>query len=105
MPFDIAVDNNGQSQYGDFGDADRVVGEDNTIQQIRLGVLNALDRQRIGGLTSEVKTELRNNLRDVLSNHPYVDAVVSIRLRTPTDETLVADVLTQSDTIEIPFKR
>jgi hypothetical protein len=103
MTFDFAVTEDGTLRKNDFGTIRKVRAEENVRQQIRLAVQAGVGRITGKALREERLREIRRDLRETLQDSSYVDTVVSITLRAPTDETLIVDVQTRSDDISLAF--
>jgi len=103
MTFDFAVTEDGTLTTNEFGTIQKVRGDDNVRQQIRLAAQAGVGRITGKALTEQRLREIRRDLRETLQDSSYVDTIVSIALRAPTDETLIVDVQTRSDDISLAF--
>jgi len=81
----------------------KVRADENVRQQIRLAAQAGVGRITGKPLTEQRLREIRRDLRETLQDSSYVDTIVSIALRAPTDETLIIDVQTRSDDISLAF--
>lgn len=105
MPFDLYVNTDGQLEYDNFGDFQTTSGNEHVRQQIRLALQRGLGQITVEQLTQQRKRNIRRNVRDALESCPYVDRIVSIQLRTPSDDRLDVDVRTQSEDLNFQFDR
>jgi len=104
MTFDFAVTPDGTLTTNEFGTIQKVRAENNVRQQIRLAAQAGVGRITGKALTEQRLREIRRDLRETLQDSSYVDTIVSIALRAPTDETLIVDVQTRTDDISLAFE-
>lgn len=105
MPYDLFVNTDGQFQYDNFGDVQTTNGDEHVRQQIRLALQRGLGQISVDQLTQQRQRQLRRDVRQSLESCPYVDRIVAIELRTPTDEQLDVTVRTESEDLAVQFDR
>lgn len=100
MTYDLELSDDGDILVDPVGDYSTIDDDENVLQQIELGIADALgtaDQQR---LRAKSTYEIREIVSQALEDNPYVDDIVSIAVSQPNDEAVQISANTRSQTLE-----